>query len=254
MSPSIWTQCAGKSRLSPLSLQAWRIVEDQYRSATRKLTASNRDHERLEDLLEGVKPPFPAGPEWKNLHYLLKTPFRYRTPRGSRFRSALDSGVWYGSYTLDTAAAETAFQRLRFLNDTEAALQLEVTLTGFSVSIAAKRGVDLTVPPFDGVEALISSPTTYQHSQPLATDMRQDDTEACRYRSARDPERGDNIAIFRPTAFAQRHVPDSARETFACFGDRHALELRWQRFSGEKIFHFDRSQFEVDGHLPFMKN
>ena len=83
MPSSIWTRCAGRSSLRPLSGRAWRVVESQHLFSTRKLVDSDAEQALLEELIEEVKPPtgVPAG-----LHYLLFTPFRYPPLRhGSRF-------------------------------------------------------------------------------------------------------------------------------------------------------------------------
>ena len=48
MSSSIWTQCAGDSRVGPLQLSPWRVVESQHHVSTRKLVDS------LDELIERV--------------------------------------------------------------------------------------------------------------------------------------------------------------------------------------------------------
>jgi hypothetical protein len=60
-----------------------------------RLVDSLEDQATLERLLETSKPPLPEAAE--GLHYLLDTPFRYRSPYGSRFRAGTDPGVWYGA-------------------------------------------------------------------------------------------------------------------------------------------------------------
>ena len=42
MSSSIWTQCAGRTRVRPLAGDAWRVVEPQHLVATRKLVDSEQ--------------------------------------------------------------------------------------------------------------------------------------------------------------------------------------------------------------------
>ena len=74
MSPSIWTQCAGASRIRALKLTAWRAVEAQHQVSTRKLVDSLEEQQLLESLIDAVKPPAPHGARF---HYLLSTPFRY---------------------------------------------------------------------------------------------------------------------------------------------------------------------------------
>ena len=59
----------------------WRVVEAQHRASTMRLVDTLAEQRALEDLLEASKPPVPA--EARHLHYLLATPFRYRSPHGS---------------------------------------------------------------------------------------------------------------------------------------------------------------------------
>ena len=253
MSSIIWTQCAGKSRVQQLSGDIWRLVEDQSRVSTRKLVDSDAEQQRLEELIETVKPAVPQGPEWDHLHYLLFTPFRYPpSPHGSRFRTATDPGVWYGSREVSTAISEVAFWRLRFLNDVEADIHSELFLTAFSVSIKTQKGIDLTLPPFEKFENRISNKTSYADSQPLGAAMRDDGIEACAYRSAREAKKGLNIALFSPRAFASKTVSDSSRETWHCYATKTTIEFRSLSFMQTNQYRFIRKDFEVNGKLPVM--
>ena len=229
------------------------MVEDQSRISTRKLVDSDAEQLRLEELIETAKPPLPEGPEWAHLHYLLFTPFRYPPPpHGSRFRRSTEPGVWYGSRRLDTALAEVAYWRLRFLNDVDADLQSELFLTVFMIRLRSKKAIDLTVPPFSRYTDRISSKTSYAESQALGASLREDGVELCQYISARDPERGANLAVFSPRAFASKSVSDASRETWHCFATKAAIEFRWQSFTQTRHLRFRREDFEVDGQLPRM--
>jgi hypothetical protein len=253
LSSIIWTQCAGKSRASALTADAWRLVEDQSRISTRKLVDSDAEQIRLEELIETAKPPVPEGPEWAHLHYLLFTPFRYPPPpHGSRFRARTQPGVWYGSRTLDTAIAEVAYWRLRFLNDVAIDIQSELFLTAFMIRVRSKKAIDLAKPPFSAYENRISSKTGYAESQALGAAMREDGVEMCQYTSARDMKRGTNLAVFSPRAFASKSVSDASRETWHCFATKTAIEFRWQSFTQTRQFRFRREDFEVQGKLPRM--
>ena len=118
MSRSIWMQCAGSSERS-LTLDAWRVVESQYVVSTRKLVDSDEEQRLLEELIDGVKPPTPEGPEFRGLHYLLFTPFRHPPLRyGSRSGTTSERGIWYGSESRHTAFAEVAYYRLLFFEGT----------------------------------------------------------------------------------------------------------------------------------------
>lgn len=251
MSSSIWTQCAPKSRLRRLSLAVWRVVEGQHRIATRKLVDSDAEHRLLEDLIESKKPPRPAGEEFEGLHYLLFTPFRYPPLRhGSRFGRRHERSLWYGSEALSTAFAESAYYRMVFLDGTQADLgHRTVELSAFSVPVASRKAIDLAAPPFEAHRATIASPTSYRETQHLGSAMRHDGIVAFRYPSARDPQRGQNIGLFSPSAFAEKTI--GATQTWFCSISRLAVELRRKTFSDDDAsFRFVRTDFEVDGVLP----
>lgn len=229
-------------------------MEDQSRVSTRKLVDSDQEQERLEELIETVKPPIPQGPAWTHLHYLLFTPFRYPPlHHGSRFRTATEPGVWYGSLAIETAVAEVAYWRLCFLNDTTADIQSEIFLTAFWIPLESDKAIDVTAPPFDAYTEKISSKTSYADSQSLGTSMREDGVELCLYRSARDPEQGKNVAVCSPDAFAKKTVSDASRETWYCWASKDRAEFRWQSFTQTKSLRFTRATFEVSGRLPIMR-
>src|SRR3954470_13516480 len=114
MSSTIWTQCAGPSRLGDYSSEVWRVVENQHDTSTRKLVDSLEEHAVLEAILDREKPRVP--PDCAEAHYLLSTPFRYPPLRyGSRFGTVSQRSIWYGGEELETALGETAFYRFWFL-------------------------------------------------------------------------------------------------------------------------------------------
>jgi hypothetical protein len=249
MSQSIWTLCAGSSRVTPLALDGWRVVESQFITSTRKLVDSDAEQELLERLLEGVKPPVPPDPRLARLHFLLYTPFRHPPlTRGSRFGARSERGVWYGSLELPTAFAEVAYYRLVFLEGTSAALgTVTVELSAFRAAIRAQRGVDLTAPPFAEHEARISSRVSYASSQRLGRDMRESGVEVFVYVSARDRGRGKNVGLFAP-AFVRR--TPSALSTWVCTATRARVELSKKDVFRTQRYAFDRTAFEVGGRLP----
>ncbi len=123
MSSSTWTPRAVSSEARAWSAHAWRVVEAQHAASTMKLVDDADEQALLESLLEEAKPALPAAAA--SLHYLLATPFRYPSARGgSRFRAAVDPGVWYGAQTVRTACAELGYWRWKFVCDALALARL----------------------------------------------------------------------------------------------------------------------------------
>lgn len=69
---NIWKLCEGNQYISTISVEPWRVVEDQYILSARDLVDSIEEHDLLEELIEESKPFIEKG---KN--YLIFTPFRY---------------------------------------------------------------------------------------------------------------------------------------------------------------------------------
>jgi hypothetical protein len=249
MSRSIWTECGASSRLRALALPAWRAVESQTLTSTRKLVDSDDEQAVLEDLIEGAKPPVPEDPELAGLHFLLYTPFRYPPLRhGSRFGSRTERGIWYGSRELRTVFAEVAYYRLLFLEGAAADLgSITIELSAFQAQVTTKRGADLTLPPFAAHTRAISSRTRYDVAQRLGREMRGAGVAAFLYVSARDPEAGSSVGLFRP-CFARPRP--TAPQTWVCTSARDKVELSKKDVFRRQRFRFPRSGFEVDGRLP----
>ena len=247
MSSSIWTRCAGDSRLRELRLAPWRVVEAQHRISTRKLVDSAEEQELLEELLEQVKPPDATG---GRIHYLLFTPFRYPPLRhGSRFGARHERGIWYGSEERRTAFAEVAYYRLLFLAGTRARLGvLTTSLTAFTVRMKSSRAIDLVAPPFDAHLGSIASPTSYEASQTLGRAMRVAGVELFRFPSARDVEHGVNVGAFVPAVFGRARP--QRFETWHCTLTADRVELSRADFLRRERFDFPREQFLIQGELP----
>lgn len=252
MSPSISTLFAEKASavIRRLGGKAWRVVEAQHVVSTRKLVDSAEEQEILERLIDDAKPPLPDTEEFRGLHYLLSTPFRYPPLlHGSRFGTRAEPSLWYGSALPRTAFAETAYYRLLFLEGTAAEIEpVSVELSLFHVAVRTSKGVDLTRPPFDTQRAVIASPTSYEATQRLGSSMRAAGVQAFRFPSARDEKGGKNLALFTPAAFAAK-VP-SVPETWYCVATRARVELTKLDIFERRRWTFPRSDFEVDGGLP----
>ena len=251
MSRSIWTQCAAKFSFRALAFDAWRVVESQHITSTRKLVDSDSEQALLEELVDRVKPPAPVGKKFANLHYLLFTPFRHPPLRhGSRFGTVVEAGIWYGSKEEETAFAEVAYYRLLFLDGTKADIEpVTVELTAFSAAVATKKGADLTRPPFSHYKRALASKISYEATHALGHDLREAGVEVFLFTSARAPDDGTNVGLFAP-AFAKKS-PKKV-EAWICTADRKKVELVEKSFPGAPVrrFAFSRSMFEVKGALP----
>ncbi len=178
-----------------LAMPLGRGVEAQHRVATQRLVDTLAEQAQLEGLLDTSKPPLPAAAE--GLHPLIATPFRYRSPHGSRFRAAGEPGVWYGARELHTACAEVAYWRWRFLADS-AGLRDGELLTEHTLFQARVRGtaVDLSRPPWSAQSALWTDPRDHGPCQALGRAARER-VQWLRYASARHPG-GLCGAVFAP--------------------------------------------------------
>ena len=244
MSSTIWTQCAGPSRVTSYAAEAWRVVEGQHATSTRKLVDSQAEHELLERMLDDAKPRIP--PDCGGAHYLLATPFRYPPLRyGSRFGDRMQRSLWYGAETVETCLGETAFYRLWFLEDTEAQLgPLATQHTAFRVRVQSARAIDLANPPFSLEAARLASRSEFAAPQQLGADMREAGIECFRYLSARHAG-GICVGVFTCAAFAGAPFGE---QYWHCHSDRAAIEFTWAM--GMMRVRFPRELFLVDGQLP----
>ena len=249
MSPSIWTRCAERFEPQRLSGPAWRAVESQHVTSTRKLVDSDDEQQVLEGLIDTAKPPWPTGRRFVGLHYLLATPFRHPPLRyGSRFGTRRERGIFYCAEEQATVLAEKAYYVLLFLEGTEADIEpLTRPLTVFQVRVSTKKGADLSQAPFDAHVERISSPTSYRDSQPLGASMRAAGVAAFRFVSARDPEGGANIGLFEPVFTTKQPIN---AEQWICTATRARAELKPGPAVMRSRTSFPRAVFEVDGTLP----
>lgn len=249
MSSDIWTRCEGASEVRPLRLEPWRVVEAQHLLSTRKLVDSDAEQIQLEQLIDRVKPPVPeAAPS--SLHYLLLTPFRYPPLRhGSRFGTTTEPGIWYGSMSVFTALAESAYYRLVFIEGSGAELgTLRTKLTVYQVRLKADRGVDLSRAPFNTHALEISSPSEYGPPQTLGSAMRTDAVQAFQYVSARDPQQGINVGALDPAVF--KGAKPKNLESWHSTADKEGVEFRKLDYFNRVVTRFNRDIFLVGGELP----
>jgi RES domain-containing protein len=124
----------------------------------------------------------------------IMSAFTHPNPQGSRFADS-SYGVYYASLSIDTAVAETAFHKERFLRATHEA-PIEVDMRSYASNIDANlhdlRGQQTTAP-----DIYDPDPAHYGAAQALARSLRNDGSNGLVYDSVRDPG-GECAAIFRP--------------------------------------------------------
>ena len=200
MAAEPWASLNREDAFSSIQGRLWRLVESQEQVATNRLVSSMDESAVLEQLLEGRKPPYPAGTE--RLHYLLATPFRYPPlPWGSRFGREWEPGIFYGSCDLQTAQAETAYYRLRFWQGMSVPPPSGVLITqhdSFSADYACPTGARLQNPPWAQWQASLTHRSDYSTSQAAGSWLRQQGVEGFEFESARCPQKGINVALFKP--------------------------------------------------------
>jgi hypothetical protein len=212
-------------------------------ASTMRLVDSLDEQQRLELILEDSKPAVPC--EALQLHYLLATPFRYRPHWGSRFRAALDAGVWYGAEQLRTALAEKAYWQLRFLLDSPGTPALKaVPHTAFRAAVQTAAALDLTAPPLLQERAAWTAPHSYVATQGLSASARAAGIELIRYESVRDPEHGACAAVMSPKVFG-RGRPRAQESWFIAASRERVRCARDER--GAVTFEFEAAQ--LDGAL-----
>lgn len=196
-----WAACLTETPRIALTGTLLRLVESQEQVATNQLVSSLERQAVLETLLEATKPRLRPGTE--HLHYLLATPFRYPPLKhGSRFGTRSAPSLFYGALHTSTVLAEAAYYRFLFWYGmaTPPTTKLDTQHTLFGAAYQTDQGVQLQAPPFAAYQAQLCSPSDYSASQALGVVMRDAGIAAFEFTSARDPERGINVALFTPQA------------------------------------------------------
>ncbi len=243
----IWGTCGEATAPGPLAGELIRIVESQEQIASNALVDDLEEQALLEELLESAKPPLP--PETRGLHYPLATPFRYPPLKhGSRFGQHHESSLFYGAIDLSAALAEAAYYRFVFWSGMLVPPPggvLTTEHTAFGALYAVERGLRLQEVPFLDHASQLTDPANYAPTQQLGRSLREAGVEAFEYRSARDPERGINIALFHPDCFAS--PKPTWQQAWLC-------EIRTERVSFYAKSHgtrpYRREQFLVNDELP----
>ncbi len=240
---------AGAANAPPVPLDGtvFRLVESQEQVATNALVATFAEQALLEDLIEGSKPP--AAHDVSGLHYLLSTPFRYPPlPWGSRFGTRFELSLFYGARSAATALAESAYYRFVFWSGMAEPppAPLDTRHTLFTAQIRTARGLRLQEPPFEQFEPALTDRRSYAATQALGSAMRDAGIEAFEYLSARDPERGLNVALHTPGAFADPRP--TGLDEWLC--ETRADRVSYYSRHGGGMREFPLATFLVDGRLP----
>ena len=209
--------------------QAWRGVESQYASSTTLLVDSLDEHDALERLLEGSKPPLQEAADPRK-HFLLVTPFRYTPLHDSRFRQAGQGrhGLWYGARQLQGACAEVAYWRMRFMQDSAGLASSKIiTKHTFFAAEVAGNGIDLMAPPWNAFEAAWKHSGDYAETHRLSAAAQAAGIQVIRYESARAPGCA-CVAVFTPDALGEpRKGLDASRQQWTCTATReHVMMAR----------------------------
>ncbi len=229
MSFNTWTPHAVSSEAFPWRERVWRIVEAQHVASTMKLVDDVDEQHTLEALLESSKPMMRPGTS--NLDYLLATPFRYHPKRGgSRFRSEIDPGVFYGAESIRTAGAELGYWRWRFLRDSVDLNYLGPVAHTVFCSEPSCRVVDLRRSPFAKDAMVWTTSDRYLETQEIARVVRKSDVEAIIYESVRDENPAWCIAILNPIVFGGIKLKIDERAWFLSV-TQNSVQLRSQQES-----------------------
>jgi len=228
-----------RSEARPHATTAWRAVERQSGFATMKLVNSADEQLVLEQALDRAKPRYAPGTE--HLHYLLKTPFRYKPDDryGSRFSRPASRGLFYAAEQDRTALCEAAFYHMLWLCGPLMAIappRLK-TYTVFSVAVAAPLALDLIQPPFLARRADWTDREAVAACQALGMAAQDEGIDLIRYSSVRDPEEGAALALLTP-CFAAPHplgettwhlslLPDELSLRRDDRGDAFTLDYGW---------------------------
>ncbi len=205
----------------------WRGVEAQHIVATMRLVDTLDEQALLEDILEASKPALPRQAAGGGMddgkpgtaaiapaHYLLSSPFRYRSPFASRFRRASTTGVWYGAETLQAAAAEVAYWRWRFITESSGLQNSELhTQHTFFQARVQGMAIDLTQPPWSELQTLWTQDRDYSATHALADAASGASLQWLRYASVRQAG-GHCGAVFNVAALSL-HQPHR-QQTWHC--------------------------------------
>jgi len=246
----IWGECCGKDNITKINDTAWRIVELQEKTSTRKLVDSIEEQKVLEELIDDSKPPLLR--EEAHFHPLLYTPFRYPPLKnGSRFGKKSEPSLWYGSLNTQTSMAEKAYYQLAFINASAGNFEMVISpMTIFSVKLNIVKGVRLHESPFLKYQNHISSPSSYQWSQFLGKQMRDHHLDGFLFASARDRKKGINVGLFKINSFANKQPNATSFQMWQCHTTKNFVEFIRMGSINDQAYFYARENFIVDDIFP----
>ena len=245
----IWDACNGSDHILPITGELFRLVESQEQVATMGYVDTLEEQALLEELLEASKPSF-ASDEQDDIHYLLRTPFRYPPLEyGSRYGAKHEPSLFYGGVSVASTLIESAYYRFVFLLSMDTApfkrrLMTEHTL--FKVRYASEKGILLHKKPFANYQTQLCDQKSYVVTQQLGADMRNAGVEAFQYQSARSLEALACVALFVPNVFIEDRP--SMMEPWLC--DMSPSEVTFKAISSRETYTFPLQMFECDGVFP----
>jgi len=223
-----WKSAWFATGLRTKTANLWRGVEAQHVVATMRLVDDAPEQRVLEELLEASKPALPEAAAGR--HYLLATPFRYRSPFASRFRKPHDAGIWYGAEELKTACGEVAYWKWRFLMDSDAlrdtALHTEHT---FFQARVRGRCADLTAAPWKAATGTWMQKSDWRPCQAFGAEAQKHGVAWIRYHAVRVPG-GICGAVLAPEALSI--AAPFEQQTWACKTTKAGAWM--QRAGGER--------------------
>jgi len=235
--------------MRPIAGTLYRLVESQEQIATTGYVDTLDEQAVLEALLESSKPDY-CQEDTTELHYLLKTPFRYPPLHwGSRFGRTHEPSLFYGGESLHATLSESAYYRLAFLLSIDGEApnhKLNTEHTLFTIGYKTNRGIQLQKPPFDSYTEKLTNRQDYRETQQLGSDMRASGVKAFQYLSARTTEPTTCAALFTPEAFTDKKP--TGTEQWLCETTPH--NVTFKAIGSSETYHYSVAQFEIGGVFP----
>lgn len=173
-----------------------RLVEAQEYAATTSLVDNLEEQALLEQILDEAKPPYADDSQAR--HYLIATPFRHPPLlHGSRFGTRQQQSYYYASESVEACLYESAYYRFVFIEGMEepycGSILTEHSL--FFVRAETAFCADLARIQDEEIQAHLTHPADYGFTQQTGTQLRLAGAQLIRYKSARHPGQGVNVAI-----------------------------------------------------------